>query len=96
MRVIPCRDLACGFIAVKTGGLAAAAFPLRTAEIAAKLPKRLHPLFVFADYRKAANNDGFAALWIACGYDAVQVSAIGDYDKSESMFDPRPGVPLIS
>jgi hypothetical protein len=38
-----------------------AVFSLRPAEFAAKLPKRLHPLFVFADYRKAANNDGFAA-----------------------------------
>lgn len=42
-----------------------AVFPLRTAEIAAKLLNRLHPWCVFADYRKAANNDGFAALWMA-------------------------------
>ena len=88
MRVIPCRDLACGFIAVKTGGLAAAAFPLRTAEIAAKLPKRLHPLSVFADYRKAANNDGFAALWIVRSAGAVEVSASGNHDKNESLFGP--------
>jgi hypothetical protein len=26
-------------------------------------PKRLHPVSVFADYRKAVDNDGFAALW---------------------------------
>jgi hypothetical protein len=37
----------------------------RTAEIAAKLPKRLHPVSDFADYRKAANNDGSAAPGIA-------------------------------
>jgi hypothetical protein len=64
-----------------------AVFPLRPAEIAAKLPNRLHPWCVFADYRKAANNDGFAALWIAGGAIAVQVSADGHHDKNEIMFN---------
>jgi hypothetical protein len=67
----------------------AAAFPLRPAEIAAKLPKRLHPVSVFADYRKAANNDGFAALWVAAGADSVEVSAIGNHDKNDSLFGPQ-------
>jgi hypothetical protein len=42
-----------------------AAQALRTAEIAAKLPKRLHPVSDFADYRKAANDDGSAAACLA-------------------------------
>jgi hypothetical protein len=72
-----------------------AVFSLRPAEIAAKLPNRLHPWFVFADYRKAANNDGFAALWIAGDAIAVQVSANGHHDKNEMLIDSRICKPRI-
>jgi len=49
-----------------------AAFPAQPAEIAARRPNRLHPLPVFADYRKAANNAGFAGLAAGSGALGVQ------------------------
>jgi hypothetical protein len=73
----------------------ATAFPLWSAEIAAKLPKRLHPWCVSADYRKAANDDGSTAPWVADCATAVQVSASGNHDKNEMTFGSRicnPGV----
>jgi hypothetical protein len=36
--------------------------PLEPAKIAVGTPKRLHPLSVFADYRKAVNIDGYSTL----------------------------------
>jgi len=70
-------------------------FPLRPAKIAVKLPNRLHPGCVFADYRKAANNDGFASLWAGNGENAVQVSASGNHDKNEMVIGPRTIKPRI-
>jgi hypothetical protein len=48
---------------VKAASVCRPAFSLGAAEIADKQSKRLHLRSVFADYRKAANNDGFAARW---------------------------------
>jgi hypothetical protein len=48
---------------------------LQPAEFAAVRLKRLHPRSVFADYRKAANNDGFAAALRGVGRHQFHVSA---------------------